>query len=431
VLTRKPFHLRRSVVVPVAALTLLMTVAACGGSSGGKAAAPQTSGSAVSCPGTALTVMTVSTLSGGIGEHPEIPASVKAAAGPINKSCSAGRPINVITCDDKHNPNTSQACAREAVSKNAIAVVGIDGDGAEYALPILKAAGIPLLGFGANGKNGLSFTNSFPLASPVPILLGEAKAAVAMGAKTVTPVVVAGPSSTLLVGLLKSVLEPAGVKVNEAVTTPVDATNMATAAAQLQQSKAGAYVEILTAGPLLQLLTASHALGDKTPMIGATLTITPDILKKWGPEVTNGVYTVGAAIPTTVTDAPGVKDLADQFTAIGEDPNQEGDWGTAAWAGMTLIGKVLAGSGSEAVTGASLTAKLVASGPQDYGVFQPFDLSTNAYPGNPILSKQRVFSKMLVITEIVNGEFKVVSKGANGSPWVDSQSDFTIPQLVK
>ncbi|MCU1591357.1 MAG: hypothetical protein JWP11_2613 [Frankiales bacterium] len=430
-LTRRPFHLRRSVVVPVAALTLLTTVAACGGSSGGNTAAPKASGSAASCPGTALTVMTVSTLSGGIGEHPEIPASVNAAAGAINKSCSAGRPINVVTCDDKHNPNTSQACAREAVSKKAIAVVGIDGDGAEYALPILKAAGIPLLGFGANGKNGLSFPNSYPLASPVPILLGEAKAAVAMGAKTVTPVVVAGPSSTLLVGLLKSVLEPAGVKVNEAVTTPVDATSMATAAAKLQQSKAGAYVEILTAGPLLQLLTALHSLGDKTPMIGATLTITPNILKKWGPEVTNGVYTVGAAIPTTVTDAPGVKDLADQFTAIGEDPNQEGDWGTAAWAGMTLIGKVLAGSGSEAVTGTSLTAKLEASGPQDYGVFQPFDLSKNAYPGNPILSKQRVFSKMLVITEIVNGEFKVVSKGDNGSPWVDSQSNFTIPQLIK
>jgi hypothetical protein len=38
---------------------------------------------------------------------------------------------------------------------------------------------------------------------------------------------------------------------------------------------------------------------------------------------------------------------------------------------------------------------------------------------------------MLVITEIVNGEFKVVSKGDNGSPWVDSQSNFTIPQLIK
>jgi ABC-type branched-subunit amino acid transport system substrate-binding protein len=424
-LKKRPALLSGSAVtIAVLAVT---TLAACGSTNNASSGATSSAGlSNSACHGTPINIMTISTLSGGIAQHPEIPASVKAAAHAINTSCADGRPINVITCDDKYDPNASEACARQAISDKVIAVVGQDGDMAEYALPVLKAAGIPEVGFAANGNNGLTLPNAYSLGSPVPILIGEADAAVAMHVKSVTPVVVQAPSAVLLVGLLKSVLQPAGIKVNAAITTPENVTSMTAAAAQAQSSGGGAYIEILTQGPLLMLLNALYAEGDHVPVISSTLTVTPSLVTQWGPHATNGVYLVGSAIPLSVTSNPGVQALTSQLKAIGFSPSGESDWGTGAWAAMTLVGKLLKGTGSKTVTPAILEQKLNSSGPQNIPPMQPFNFSKLAYPTTPGLSKQRIYSSDILVSEVANGSIHVVSNG-----FVSTFSKFSVPQLVK
>jgi ABC-type branched-subunit amino acid transport system substrate-binding protein len=368
--------------------------------------------------------MTISTLSGGIAEHPEIPASVQAAAHYINTTCEDGRPINVITCDDKYDPNASEACAREAASDKAIAVVGQDGDMSEYALPVLKAAGIPEVGFAANGNNGLTFPNAYPLGSPVPIEIGEADAAIAMHVKSITPIVVQAPSAVLLVGLIKGILAPYGITVNSPITTPEDETSMTAAAAQAKASGAGAYIEILTQGPLLELLDALSAEGDHVPLISSTLTITPSLIKQWGPTVTNGVYLVGSAVPLSITSNAGIQTLISQLNAIGFNPAGESDWGTGSWAAMTLVGKLLKGTGNETLTPAIVTQKLNSSGPEDIEPMQPFNFSKPAYPNTPgLAANERIFSSDVLVSEIVNGTIKVVSPG-----FVSTYAKFSVPQ---
>jgi len=420
---RRPKVLRGAILA--ATLTILVgLVAACGSSSAGTNSG--TGAVAASCKGTPIKFMSISTLSGGIAEHPEFIASVQAAAHYINTTCEDGRPVDIITCDDKYDPNAAEACGREAVADKVLAVVGQDGDMSEYTLPVLKAAGIPEVGFAANGINGLSDPNAYSLGSPLPTLIGEADAVIALHAKSVTPIVVQNASAPLLVGLLKSVLAPAGVKVLPSITTPETETSMTAAAAQAKASGAGAYIEILTQGPLLELLNALYAEGDHVPMISSTLTITPSLIKQWGPKVTNGVYLVGSAYPLSVTSDPGIRTLINQMNAIHFNPAGESDWGTAAWAAMTLIGRLLKGTGKETLTPAMLEQKLNNSGPQDIDPMQPFNFSKLAYPNTPGLSKDRLFSSDILVSEIVNGNIKIVSNG-----FVSTFSKFSVPQLAK
>lgn len=424
-LNKRPKVFRGAILTAILSI-LVALVSACSSSSSSSTDAAATGADASSCHGTPINILSISTLSGGLAEHPEIPASVQAAAHNINSTCEDGRPINVIVCDDKYDPNAAEACGREAESDKVLAVVGQDGDMAEYTLPVLKAAGIPEVGFAANGNNGLTFPNAYSLGSPVPILIGEADAAVAMHVKSVTPIVVQSPSAVLLVGLLKSVLAPAGIKVNSAITTPESETSMTAAAAQAKASGGGAYIEILTQGPLLELLNALYAEGDHTPVISSTLTITPSLISQWGPKVTNGVYLVGSAVPLSITSDPGVQTLISQLNAIKFPTSGESDWGTGAWAAMTLIGRLLKGTGSETLAPAILEQKLNNSGPQNIDPMQPFNFSTLAYPTTPGLSKERIFSSYILVSEIVNGTIKIVSNG-----FVSTSSKFSVPQLAK
>lgn len=93
---------------------------------------------------------------------------------------------------------------------------------------------------------------------------------------------------------------------------------------------------------------------------------------------------------------------------------------------MTLIGKLLKGTGKDTLTPAMLEQKLNNSGAQDIDPMQPFNFSKLAYPTTPGLSKERIFSSDILVSEIVNGTIKIVSGG-----FVSTFSKFSVPQLAK
>jgi ABC-type branched-subunit amino acid transport system substrate-binding protein len=62
------------------------------------------------------------------------------AAGGVN-----GRMIEMLTCDDRRDPNLAAQCARTAVQENVVAYVSAQNNFADVMLPTLEAAGIPFL----------------------------------------------------------------------------------------------------------------------------------------------------------------------------------------------------------------------------------------------------------------------------------------------
>jgi branched-chain amino acid transport system substrate-binding protein len=408
---------------------IALATAACsssksGSNADGKNSAGSTSGgSSANCSGAAVKIMTISTLSGSVALHPEIPQGVESAAKALNTSCALGGPIQVQACDDKYEPNAAAACARKAVSDKVIAVVGDDGQFTDQSIPILRAAGIPETGFFQNGSQSSTSPNSFPTVFGIPGVYGDVSASVSLGATKVGIVSINTPATQYLVNLSKLGLSKLGAKLVSTVLVAPDLTDYSAAAAKLASDGAQAVIEILPEGGALQLLKALRSQGTdlaKVPYIASGLTVTPKILKKWTNSVTQDIYIVGSSWPTTDETNTGIKQLNTELRANGADPDAQSAFGIGAWAGMHMVADLMKGESS--MTAATLMTKLKTA-TLNNPALAPVDFNKPAFPDDPTLSKQRVFSNQVVVSKVDNGKPKVISGG-----FVSCAAKFTVTQ---
>ena len=169
---------------------------------------------------------------------PELEGAVRAVAKRVNKSggltdaSGVTHKLVVIGCDGKLDPNTVADCAREAVSKKVAAVLGYGGSLADNILPILSAAGVPLIGALPNAVSVLTSPVSFPLVSGgtgaipgIPFVLQAAGAET----QTFTQMDLGGAQ---FLGLLANVGgKNAGVDFKQTTPVPPDQADMSSAAA--------------------------------------------------------------------------------------------------------------------------------------------------------------------------------------------------------
>src|SRR4051812_23210222 len=102
-----------------------------------------------------------------IQNYPDAQAGAEAAAAAINKKGGIkGRKIQIGFCNTRSNANQAVACARQAVSEKAVAVVTHISTLTNLEIPILQQAKIPSVGLQTNG-NAIDWTNpySYPLVS--------------------------------------------------------------------------------------------------------------------------------------------------------------------------------------------------------------------------------------------------------------------------
>jgi ABC-type branched-subunit amino acid transport system substrate-binding protein len=122
--------------------------------------------------GNSITVMTWAPWDTSATNKPGMPAMATAYAKWINKHGGInGRKLKVLTCND-HNTNVSAAkCAREAVAKNVVAVVGSYSEFSDSFFAPLEGAGIPYIG--GYGVTTEEFTRalSYPVNGGQPALL--------------------------------------------------------------------------------------------------------------------------------------------------------------------------------------------------------------------------------------------------------------------
>ena len=97
--------------------------------------------------GEPIKVMTIAPRESNLPTYPNIFGTAEVYEKYINdRGGVAGRPLEVIGCDAKGDPNEAAACAREAVSEGVVAVLGHFEYDMSVAVPILEEAGIALLG---------------------------------------------------------------------------------------------------------------------------------------------------------------------------------------------------------------------------------------------------------------------------------------------
>jgi ABC-type branched-subunit amino acid transport system substrate-binding protein len=409
-------------------LVSVIALAGCGGSSGGTSsvgASPGGAASAASCTGTTIKVMTIATLSGGVGLHKEIPEATDAAAKAINASCEFGAPVEVIACDDKFAPNTAAACARQAVSEKVLAVIGDTGQFGQQTIPILRAAKIPTVGFYQNGKEASSSPTSFPFEYGLTLVRGEIDTAASLGATKIAMVYINTPAVQFLVDLAKTQIASLGGNLVASIGVAPTATDLSTAAGQVASSGAQAVLPILLEGGTLQLLKAMRDQGtdlNKFHYITSGLTATPAVLAKWGKATTEGIYITQGAWPIQDDSNAGIKKMREELAAAGHDPAAQSDYGVIAWTAMHVVAKLM--KGEPTIDGTSLMAKLNSSPQINEPTIPPIDFSKPAYPNDPVLSKLRIFANQVVASRMVNGAPQIITDG-----FVSTETKFTVKRV--
>ncbi len=100
------------------------------------------------CTGAPLKFTSIGTLSGPLS-FPSLTTEAQngtaAALKAVNNECALGRPIDIVVCDDKSDPNEATRCGREAHDNGSLALFGssgaFDGGTSAAGLPGILTAG--------------------------------------------------------------------------------------------------------------------------------------------------------------------------------------------------------------------------------------------------------------------------------------------------
>ena len=173
----------RRIVVGVAAASLL--AAACSDDDDGEGAttteAPDdTDGSSTTSGGAGPTgepilLGVIAEGDGATPASPNLPATLdatRAAAASVNADGGVGgRPLEIVGCDTRGDPNGAAECGREMVDQGVVALVGSFSGFSAGFLPVTEGAGIPSVGHFIGGAADLGATLTYPIMAGSPGLI--------------------------------------------------------------------------------------------------------------------------------------------------------------------------------------------------------------------------------------------------------------------
>jgi len=114
--------------------------------SGGGSATTEAEGGG-EASGEPIKVMVTAPVDTQLPPYPNIPGAAEVYEQWINANGGvAGRPLDVVTCDNKGEPNEGANCARQAVEEGVVAVVGSFTFDASRIIPVLEEANIAWFG---------------------------------------------------------------------------------------------------------------------------------------------------------------------------------------------------------------------------------------------------------------------------------------------
>ncbi|WP_280698194.1 ABC transporter substrate-binding protein [Kitasatospora sp. GP82] len=161
-----------------------------------------------------ITLMTWAPADTGAADRPGMTALAEAIGRELNaKGGLAGHQVTILTCNEHNTADGATACARQAVTAHAAAVVGSYSQFGSNFVPALEAAGIPFIGGYGLSTPEFSSPLSYPVNGGTPALLaGSGLQLVEAGCKTVTLIRPDTRAGDTLLGYLAGALKPAKVK---------------------------------------------------------------------------------------------------------------------------------------------------------------------------------------------------------------------------
>ena len=302
-----------------------------------------------------------------------VTAGVDAAVKAVNSAGGVGgRPVAVIKCDTKGNPNGAAACARQLVSAKVAATVATTSNFGASIVAILAGARIASLGPFATSQADLADKNGFSFEpAAITVVPGQPNLAASLGAKKISLVVTQVPQTAELAQLAGLGLASYNLKIAKTVQVPAGAPDMSSYLAAAQAAGSDAICVVLPPSDGVNFVKAAHAAGYKGILVSDATTMLRDIHSGFASTV-EGVYAVDLFKPASDTADPAVAKMLEEIHGSGYqgviDLTVEG-----AWASVHLFAQ--AAKGLSTVDSAGILAAMPKVTNFDIGIMPPVDFS--------------------------------------------------------
>ncbi|MBS1878140.1 MAG: ABC transporter substrate-binding protein [Actinobacteria bacterium] len=311
-----------------------------------------------------------------------------------------GRPLELIKCDTKSDPNLAAACARQAVEEEVVAVVGPAVFNATSAYPILEKAGISQVGGSAADQVEGSSPISFPFTSTVTQIAGVPRALVLDGAKKMGAIIPKFPGSEQVVQGLEQLVPHLGIELGEVEQLPFDTVDFAPAVAK---ALSGGADSVLVFFPGPNQATAIKAVKERDPSakVGTlNVYVTPEVIEALGPDA-EGLVAAAAGLPASAS-SPGMDEFnAEMDKYAPETPRVDG--AVFLWAAVYAVEGIL--KQVQTIDAKAVTAALGKQAKLETGgIIPPLDTTV---PG-PVPGFPRVFNPTTVPVRIEAGEAQMM-----------------------
>jgi branched-chain amino acid transport system substrate-binding protein len=368
-----------------ALLALALVLSACGGG-GGSGKAGDSSGGLKGDP----LVIGVQSLDTGPVAYPQNTYGAKAAEWYINNKLDGigGRPLKLDICSGDGTPETGVKCANDFVAKDVpVLFDAYDGTSVGAMTPILKEAGIPIVGLlaGQGVAEREAYPTAFYFSGPLETsALGMVKVLSDMGHKKASLALTDAPSSH---GYVDDLVKPMGAKLGldvSAVYAKVDSINyQVVAATELADKPDVAGVIALPEDGCTGLLGALRQSGyDGTLFAGSCSQFISDL----GPDAAGTIVQPRLWVPLSRDHAPAeaqkqLDEFAEAMKAVGYEKEQSAR-SLYSFAGLIDLAQIIDGISGD------ITAKSVMDAMTKVKDFQTFlgpkvTCDGKQWPGRP------------------------------------------------
>jgi ABC-type branched-subunit amino acid transport system substrate-binding protein len=407
--------MRIRIVALLCATAVLGALAGCGSSSNGKSSAGSSSTASSAPKGKPIVIGVINDATRPDGlSAAYIPQAAEVRAEAINAAGGIkGRPVKVVACDTKGDPNTATACARTMVSDGAVAVVGMVTIYEAQIFPVLEQAGIPAVGTIPVSSVGLTAKDSFAFTPGIiATFLGGPGLLAQLGAKSPSLVYPSNipNTSAALVKIWGVGVGSAKIKSGPIAGYALGTTNFNAAAVKAVGGGADgtfAFGSGPSQGPLIKAIQQQNS---KLQIATLTETLTVKTLEYLGARA-DGVASVSFLSPAT-SDVPGVKMFNADVDKYQKDMNRT-ETAIMSWMGVWTLERLF--KDMPTIDRPSVMAAMSKLTDFDEGGIVPPTTTTKKatdYPG-----MDRVYNATVVYSKVKDGKaYPIDGKFVNPFP---------------
>jgi ABC-type branched-subunit amino acid transport system substrate-binding protein len=414
---RAPRRFARMLVVLCGVVAL--GVSACGGddsSDGGGGGG--SSSQAKKLTGEPIKAMTIASVNTEGPPFPAIPETAKLYEQWVNDNGGIkGRPLQVITCDDRGVAPGATDCARQAVQQKVAAVVGSYTFMAEGIVPVLEKANTAWFGTCCPGTpSELTSKASFPVGSGPLYSTGFTKKAIDDGCKKINAVVIDGAQP--YIPLMQGAMDAAGKSfAKKPIILPATSQDYSPQVAEATGDGADCVLMVVSEGPYTAWMGPWAQSGTKARMYGPQGNLDSVSIK--GNEQAAEGSVIAGSYPDLATDPWKDFRAAIETYNAPDDLDYNSLAGMGTWAGYTAFKKIIEASVSGEVTAkAFMDAAAQTSNLDMEGMVPTLDY-TKEWTENP--PYRRLVNHGVVFSQVKDGkiqplttEFEDVSDAALG-----------------